>query len=80
MTTTTVEREVYSELGQLAAAFRIEARRHLSRPIRDTLEDVARELSAVRVRYWSGKMSTAAALGALLAGEEIIGAVAAWDA
>jgi hypothetical protein len=79
-TTTTVQRELYSELGTLAAAYRIEARRHLFYPIRDALEDMAREVSSIRVRYWSGIIDDGAAFHAFTMARSMLDDVAEWDA
>jgi hypothetical protein len=77
---TVLERELYSELGQLAAAYRIEARRHFDAGVSRTLEEISHELTDDRIRYWSGKISAGAALACLRLGEAMLEAVAEWDA
>lgn len=72
-----VERELYAELGELAAAFTTEARRHHG-PTRAELERASGQIRLVRELYWSGSISALAALDWLNTGRALIGGVHAW--
>jgi hypothetical protein len=73
-----VERELYAELGELAAEFSAEARRHLA-PIRNELERGAANIRLVRVMYWEGSISALAALDWLNSGRDVVRNVHTWD-
>jgi hypothetical protein len=66
-----VEREVYSELGELAAAYTAEARRHHG-GVRFELERAAAQIRLTRDLYWSGAISALAALDWLNAGRSML--------
>lgn len=72
-----VERELYAELGELAAAFTAEARRHRG-VVRAELERASGQVRLVRELYWSGSISALAALDWLNTGRAMIGGVHAW--
>jgi hypothetical protein len=71
------QREIYAELGELAAEFTAEARRHLG-PIRRELDRGAAEIRLVRTMYWDGSLSPLAALDWLNAGRSMIRSIHAW--
>jgi hypothetical protein len=78
---TVIEREVYAELGTLAAAYRIEARRHFAPALRDLLEDGARIFEGIRHDYWTARtISEADALALYWRGRAMLEVVAGWDA
>lgn len=80
MNTTVMQRELYSELGQISAAYRIESRRHFDPRISGLLEAGARIVADIRSRYWVGKISPADTLVEMRTAVGILDAVAEWDA
>lgn len=77
---TVMERELYSELGTLAAAYRIESRRHTRPAMRHDLEWGAQVMEDIRSRFWVGKLSAGDTVLLLLRGRAILEAVTEWDA
>jgi hypothetical protein len=72
-----VERELYAELGELAAEFTAEARRHTGDD-RIELERCAAQVRLIRHLYWTGATSVLTALDWLNAGRTILGSSQAW--
>ena len=73
-----VEREVYSEMGELAAAYLVEARRHHG-GVRLELERASAQIRLTRDLYASGAISALAALDWLNAGRAMLGQVHGWS-
>jgi hypothetical protein len=74
-----VQRELYAELGALAADWATEARRHMGM-VRRELERGAAQIRLVRVMYWEGSLSPLAALDWLNDGRAMLATVSGWDA
>jgi uncharacterized glyoxalase superfamily protein PhnB len=75
-----MQRELYSELGTLAAAYRIEARRHFHGELSALLDEGAEIVADLRSRYWAGRITPAATVLAMRDAIVILDRVSEWDA